>query len=145
MEESAAASPGDELDGCRRLIVDGLNALGSRPDGWWRDRPAAMERLVRRLGALADQRGIEVEVVFDGRPHARVEDAGADSGVSVGFASGGANAADREIAARVRADADPAAVLVISSDRRLAAAVKAAGGRSAGSGRFVRRQLSDSG
>jgi predicted RNA-binding protein with PIN domain len=143
--EDRAASRADELDGCRRLIVDGLNALGSRPDGWWRDRPAAMERLVRRLGEFADREEIEVEVVFDGRPHARVEDAGEDAGVSIGFASGGANAADREIAARVRADADPAAVVVVTSDRRLTAAVKAAGGRSVGAGGFVRRRLPEPG
>lgn len=141
--EDGAASRADELEGCRRLIVDGLNALGSRPDGWWRDRPAAMERLVSRLGALAEGHAIEVAVVFDGRPHGRVEAAGERAGVGVGFASGGANAADREIAARVRADADPAAVLVVSSDRRLAAAVKAAGGRTVGAGGFVRRRLSD--
>ena len=30
-----------------------MNVLGSRPDGWWRDRPAAMERLTRRLAAFA--------------------------------------------------------------------------------------------
>ena len=34
-----------------RLIVDGMNVLGSRPDGWWRDRAAAMERMTRRLAA----------------------------------------------------------------------------------------------
>ena len=34
-----------------RLIVDGMNVLGSRPDGWWHDRPAAMAGLTRRLEA----------------------------------------------------------------------------------------------
>lgn len=33
------------------LVVDGANAIGSRPDGWWRDRPAATERLLRQLVA----------------------------------------------------------------------------------------------
>ncbi|MGB7817494.1 MAG: hypothetical protein WBL35_01990, partial [Ornithinibacter sp.] len=25
----------------RVLVVDGANVVGSRPDGWWRDRPGA--------------------------------------------------------------------------------------------------------
>jgi hypothetical protein len=28
------------------LLVDGNNVMGSRPDGWWRDRRAGMQRLV---------------------------------------------------------------------------------------------------
>ena len=32
-----------------RLIVDGLNVLASRPDGWWRDREAAFGRLIADL------------------------------------------------------------------------------------------------
>lgn len=33
------------------LIVDGANVVGSRPDGWWRDRAGAAERLLRELAA----------------------------------------------------------------------------------------------
>jgi hypothetical protein len=35
------------------LLVDAANVVGSRPDGWWRDRPAAAARLLTRLAALA--------------------------------------------------------------------------------------------
>ncbi|MFI1830766.1 NTP pyrophosphohydrolase [Streptomyces sp. NPDC020412] len=35
------------------LIVDGANVVGSVPDGWWRDRRAAAERLRDRLAPLA--------------------------------------------------------------------------------------------
>ena len=125
-----------------RLIVDGMNALGSRPDGWWRDRPRAMSELLRSLGSFAEARPeLAVEVVFDGRPHATVVEAARAAAVGVGFAAGGANAADREIVARLRADHEPGRVLVVSSDRRLAAAVKAAGGTCTGAGGFVRRWL----
>jgi hypothetical protein len=34
------------------LVVDAANVVGSRPDGWWRDRAGATERLLRRLAAL---------------------------------------------------------------------------------------------
>jgi hypothetical protein len=131
----------DGLEGCRRLIVDGMNALGSRPDGWWRDRPRAMGRLVGQLQELADgQTDLRVEVVFDGRPHERVLAAGGRA-VDVSFAGSGRDAADREIAARVRAAEAPESTWVVSSDRRLAAAVKAAGGICLGAGGFRRRWL----
>ncbi|MFE9809966.1 NTP pyrophosphohydrolase [Streptomyces sp. NPDC005227] len=36
------------------LIVDGANVVGSVPDGWWRDRRGAAERLRDGLAGLAD-------------------------------------------------------------------------------------------
>ena len=93
------------------LIVDGMNVIGSRPDGWWRDRRAAHRRLVTALGALGDP----VTVVLDGAPH-EIE---APDGVEVVFAP----VADDEIAAR----AAPG-VRVVTSDRGLAERVRAAGG-----------------
>ena len=82
-----------------RWIVDGMNVIGSRPTGWWHDRPGAMQQLVHELEVLDDP----VTVVFDGRPF-DVQDAG---DIDVRFASrSGRNAADDDIAelvARVRA------------------------------------------
>ncbi|KAA9158458.1 NUDIX domain-containing protein [Amycolatopsis acidicola] len=34
------------------LVVDAANVVGSRPDGWWRDRAGAAERLRDRLAGL---------------------------------------------------------------------------------------------
>lgn len=120
-----------------RLIVDGMNVLGSRPDGWWRDRPAAMAALMARLDALAAAEGAEVTVIFDGRAHRRVE--AAAKSATVDFAPGGPDAADREIVARLRADRDPGSIVVVTSDRRLGSAVKAAGAASISSGGLLRR------
>jgi hypothetical protein len=36
-------------------VVDVANVMGSRPDGWWRDRPGAAVRLHAELAALADR------------------------------------------------------------------------------------------
>jgi hypothetical protein len=38
------------------LVVDVANALGARPDGWWRDRLGATERLVQSLPLLDGER-----------------------------------------------------------------------------------------
>ncbi|MCE0762978.1 hypothetical protein LWC35_08625 [Pseudonocardia kujensis] len=38
----------------RHLIVDGANVVGSRPDGWWRDRAGAASRLAAQLADARD-------------------------------------------------------------------------------------------
>ncbi|MDG4787239.1 hypothetical protein O7626_15090 [Micromonospora sp. WMMD1102] len=35
------------------LVVDAANVVGSRPDGWWRDRAGATARLRDRLAPIA--------------------------------------------------------------------------------------------
>ena len=118
-----------------RWIVDAMNVIGSRPDGWWKDRRGAMRRIAGQLGELAAT-GDEVCVVYDGR---EFTDPPAAPGVEVEFAPGGRNAADRRIAELVEADADPGSITVVTSDRELADRVRAAGAEVEGSGGFRRR------
>ncbi len=47
------------------LIVDAANVMGSRPDGWWRDRAGAARRLQEQLLA-ADLPFDEVVLVLEG-------------------------------------------------------------------------------
>jgi predicted RNA-binding protein with PIN domain len=120
-----------------RWLVDGMNVIGSRPDGWWRDRTAAMRRLAAELDDFASATPDPVTVVFDGRPR----DLGTYPHLAeIAFAPGGRDAADHEIARRVAADADPGDVVVVTSDKALADRVAGAGGRVESVGRF-RRQL----
>ena len=39
------------------IIVDGANVVGSRPDGWWRNREGATRALAERLGDHAEETG----------------------------------------------------------------------------------------
>src|SRR5438309_11778941 len=68
-----------------RLIVDGMNVIGSRPDRWWNDPDRAMRRFIEELDRYASQKGEEVTVVFDRRPPDVVP--GRHGAVMVAFAS----------------------------------------------------------
>jgi predicted RNA-binding protein with PIN domain len=110
-----------------RWIVDGMNVIGCRPDGWWRDRRAAMAALVQALERWAQTegtKGTEVTVVFE-KPLTPplLSDA-----VTVTHApAAAANSADDEIVRLVRTAAAPGEIVVATSDRALAERVRAAG------------------
>jgi predicted RNA-binding protein with PIN domain len=110
-----------------RWIVDAMNVIGARPDGWWRDRHAAMAGLVERLELWvrtepADVTG--VTVVFEQPPSPPIE----SGAVTIACAAAAArDSADREIVRLVREDPHPEDVRVVTSDRALAAQVSAAG------------------
>ena len=118
-----------------RWLVDGMNVVGSRPDGWWRDRRGAMRALVDRLERFAAETGDHVAVVFDGRPFELTP----GGRVEVGFAPGGPNAADHAIAEWVEADDDPGSITVVSSDAELVERVRAAGAEVVPAGSFRSR------
>jgi predicted RNA-binding protein with PIN domain len=107
-----------------RWIVDGMNVIGSRPDGWWRDRGRAMTELVDRLEQWATTEGADVTVVFERPPSPPIE----SSVITVAHApEPAANSADDEIVRLVLADAHPERIRVATSDRALSERVQAAG------------------
>lgn len=104
-----------------------MNVIGSRPDGWWRDRDGAVRRLLAALQELAATSGDEVTLVLDGRPLADVAE-GDHGAVAVFYATRrGPNAADDRIVELVRADAEPDSLTVVTSDRELRRRVRELG------------------
>jgi predicted RNA-binding protein with PIN domain len=119
-----------------RWLVDASNVIGSRPDGWWRDREGATERLLSALREFAGPDD-DVVVVLDAGPASW---AGRSGDLEVAIAPRrGRNAADDEIARRLAADDDPASVRVVTSDNDLAARARALGASVVGGGEFRRR------
>jgi hypothetical protein len=109
------------------LLVDAMNVIGSRPTGWWRDRDGAVRALLARLQALAHADGVGITMFVDGRALADIPP-GAHNGVDVVYAArGGRNAADDSIVAFVAADAAPANLEVVTSDRALSGRATALG------------------
>jgi predicted RNA-binding protein with PIN domain len=121
-----------------RWLVDGMNLIGSRPSGWWRDRARAMRDLAAELERFAADSGDEVTVVFDGRPsEEHPTPGGAAAGrLWVAFAPGGRDAADDQIVERVRRLRDPAGVAVVTSDKGLVERIRDSGVEVVPVGRF---------
>jgi hypothetical protein len=105
------------------LIVDVANVMGSRPDGWWRDRAGAAVRLLARLATLAGAtlagpdggtvRCTEVVGVVEGQ----ARDVPAPDGVRMVRAPGSGDDALVECAEELAAAGAPA--LVVTADRGL--------------------------
>ena len=120
-----------------RWIVDGMNVIGSRPTGWWRDRQGAARRLVARLEQLVEATGDEVTVVLDGR--SGPGGPSAEGAVRVLYARRrGPNAADERIAELVGEDTEPASLLVVTSDAALRREVATLGAEVVGATELLR-------
>ena len=99
-------------------IVDAMNVIGSRPTGWWRDRRAAVHRLLGASQRFAAIAGDRVILVVDGRPGPDLPE-GEHDGVRVVYAAQTPNAADDRIVELVASESTPTGVRVVTSDRAL--------------------------
>jgi predicted RNA-binding protein with PIN domain len=107
-----------------RWLVDGMNVIGTRPDSWWKDRHAAMIRLVDVLERWAAATGEEVTVVFERPPMPPIH----STVIEVAHAPRPRrDSADDEIVRRLAADPEPATVRVVTSDLWLSDRVRAVG------------------
>jgi hypothetical protein len=109
------------------LVIDAANVIGSRPNGWWRDRTGAARRFTEQVRATvaAGQLAPPVTVVLEGQARAGAEEGDVD-GVQVVHAPG---EGDDTIAAIASAHCD---VTVVTADRQLAARVRAGHGEIVG-------------
>ncbi|WFB85257.1 MULTISPECIES: NTP pyrophosphohydrolase [Streptomyces] len=115
-------------DGTPLVVVDAANVVGSVPDGWWRDRHGAAERLRDRLvadGVPGRSGPVEIVLVVEGAAR------GVESvpGVRVEAAPG---SGDDHMVALVARTAGERPVLVVTADRELRRRVTALGAEVAG-------------
>lgn len=128
------------------LVVDAANTVGSRPDGWWRDRAGATERLRAELAVLA-RTGLpassldlpghtwfpQIVLVTEGAARGITT----EPGVTVVPAAG---SGDDEILAQAGlAAVNEDDVVVVTSDRELRRRVSTVGARTAGPSLVLRR------
>ena len=120
-----------------RWIVDAMNVIGSRPDGWWKDRDEAMRSFARSIDDHAASTGRDITVVFDTDPGPLPE----PRNIEIVIASHrGPNAADREIERMVGEAEHRTSLRIVTSDRALGESVAAAGADVVSAGKF-RREL----
>jgi hypothetical protein len=121
------------------VIVDGANVVGSVPDGWWRDRPAAAIRLRDRLATvladgLPDLPGpVDVTLVVEGKAK---DIPPGDSDVRIERAAG---SGDDKITELVRDQAPDRRTIVVTADRGLRERVLALGAEVRGPSSVPRR------
>lgn len=119
-------------DSVRVMVIDAANVIGSRPTGWWRDRPGAARVFTERVRASVTAGHLDqpVTIVLEGQARAGAAEADVE-GVAVVHAPGGG---DDTIAAV--AEANRGAV-VVTADRELAARVRAANAQVVGPSRLL--------
>jgi hypothetical protein len=115
------------------LLIDAANVVGSRPTGWWRDRPGAARTFVERVRAAVEAGRLAepVVVILEGAARGGVEEGVAD-GVSVLHAPGSGD----DMLIEVATDAVDQVTLV-SADRELRQRAEAVGARVAGPGWLI--------
>jgi uncharacterized protein YaiI (UPF0178 family) len=103
-------------------LIDAANVIGSRPTGWWRDRPGAARAFTERVRSTVAAGVLQgpVVVVLEGQSRAGAEATDLD-GVEVVHAPGEGDDTIGAIAA------DNPDVVVVTADRGLAERVRATG------------------
>lgn len=106
------------------FVVDGMNVIGTRPDGWWRDRDAAMAQLVDQLERFSAAQGDDITVVFERPPRPPLR----STVIEITHAPRPKpDAADYKILELVKAHENPSSLHVVTSDNWLADAARDAG------------------
>ncbi len=109
------------------LVVDGANVMGSRPDGWWRDRAGAARRLREELLG-ADLAYDEVVLVLEGRARPGAAE-GREGRLCTVHAAGSGDDRIVEAVREHRAAGDGRDVYVATADRGLRARVESLGAK----------------
>lgn len=118
------------------LVVDAANVVGSRPDGWWRDRAGAAHRLLTSLKDLPSRLNdpTEIAVVLEGAAKSAVESESDPNFAELQIilaAGSGDDAIVDLVAAAVAAD-NNRQITVVTADRGLRARVEPLGAQTTG-------------
>ncbi|WP_330231698.1 hypothetical protein OHA40_03870 [Nocardia sp. NBC_00508] len=118
------------------IVVDAANVVGSRPDGWWRDRPGAARRLLTKVAGLDEclEQPAELIVVLEGAAKAAVTGASDPefANLCVVRAEGSGDDAIVGVMAAAIAEDGNRPVTVVTADRGLRGRVEAIGAKAVG-------------
>ncbi|WP_406236855.1 hypothetical protein [Nocardia sp. NBC_01009] len=103
------------------IVVDAANVVGSRPDGWWRDRAGAARRLLTQLTSLKEhlEQPTDVVVVLEGAAKSAVAEQTAPDDLRVVSADGSGDDAIVGVVAAAAAQDNGRSITVVTADRGL--------------------------
>ena len=116
------------------IVVDAANVIGSRPDGWWRDRPGAARRLLLKLAALQQQLpNTTIVVILEGAARQALTGDPLDLGrLQVVLAPASGDDTITQVTADLRTPTPAPAVTVVTADRALRQRVEPHGATTTG-------------
>ncbi|WP_328410190.1 hypothetical protein [Nocardia sp. NBC_00403] len=111
------------------IVVDAANVVGSRPDGWWRDRAGAARRLLTQLTSLKKhlEQPTDVVVVLEGAAKSAVVEETDLDDLRVVSADGSGDDAIVGVVAAAAAPDSGRSITVVTADRGLRDRVEALG------------------
>ena len=129
------------LDVRPAIVVDTANVMGATPDGWWKDRAGSAERLLARIGALAES-GVPAAALdlpehtwfprWSAVLEGQARSAGASHADTVDVVRAEASGDDAIVGETRRLVDDGRAVTVVTGDRELRERVTALGASTRG-------------
>lgn len=137
----AKTSPGGELSpGAAAtssrplLVVDAANVIGSRPDGWWKDRAGAARRLLTNLAAYQQGPGADTDitVILEGAARPATDAINSDQPLRVVLAPHSGDDTIVDVVADAVAEEATREITVITADRGLRARVEPLGATTTG-------------
>lgn len=102
-----------------RWLIDGNNVFGSRPDGWWNDRSAAMGRFTQCVASWCWSHADDVVLVFDRPVPPKIRALGGGNLAVHEARRAGRNGADDHLVELVAASERTEQLTVVTSDRGL--------------------------
>ncbi|MGC4943693.1 hypothetical protein [Kribbella sp. DT2] len=132
---NAEPSPSAQPLGSRPLlVVDAANVIGSRPDGWWKDRAGAARRLLTNLATYQQGPGAhtDITVILEGAARPAADAIPNDHPLQVVLAPHSGDDTIVDVVTEATTQNPTREITVVTADRGLRARVEPLGAQTTG-------------
>jgi predicted RNA-binding protein with PIN domain len=116
------------------LVVDAANVIGSRPDGWWKDRAGAARRLLTNLTTYQEGPGADTDitVILEGAARPAADAITPNHPLQVVLAPHSGDDTIVDVVADAATESPAREITVVTADRGLRARVEPLGAQTTG-------------